>query len=279
MAEGAIIRMRLHSWPDLGGCVGSNIIIPSNVSASEPKIIDIKIEGTPANAPGFSEIDPVTGHQLEDPGVAIEILSSDNKDNAAVGGAVQGVYIIGIDENDELQQLPQAMHAATGTTVVTSTTLWKECFHMFAGLHGTEDMDAEGNITLQDIADNDICIIALTKNESDGSAFKVPDGHCAMLLYAHLKRLAPTAGVYSADEGVRIRILAINALDGETGMVAGDRAINWINMESVGEFIYEAEHKGGEIYPEGTWIHFQHSSKVNLGELYDFHAKFLIWKK
>ena len=142
MAEGAIIRMRLHSWPDLGGCVGSNIIIPSNVSASEPKIIDIKIEGTPANAPGFSEIDPVTGHQLEDPGVAIEILSSDNKDNAAVGGAVQGVYIIGIDENDELQQLPQPMHGTTGTTVVTSTTLWKECFHMFAGLHGTEDMDA-----------------------------------------------------------------------------------------------------------------------------------------
>lgn len=281
MAENtAIIRMRLLTWEEAGSCVGSNINVPNSVTAGEPKILDIHVEGTPTDAAGFVEIDPVTGHLLEDPAVAIGLLSADNKDNSSGTGCVEGVYTIGIDENDEIVTRLETMHAVTGTTLVVTTNLYKEMFHCYASSHGSDaSKDAEGNITTEDIATNDIAIITAAGNESDGSAFKVPAGHCAMLLHCHLKRLAPTAAVYSSDEGVRIRIIYIDPIDGETGLVAGDRAANWITLEVVGAYDSEAHHAGGEIFEEGTWIHHQHSSKVDLGELYDLHVKYLIWKK
>lgn len=279
MAETAIIRMRLHTWEAHGSIVGSDINVPNQVAAGEPKILELYMEHSPADAAGFSEIDPVTGHNLEDPAVAVELLSSNNEDNSSGTGAVATVYTIGIDENDEIVQRIETMHAVTGTTVVTTTNLYKELFHMFSASWGSADKDATGNITVQDIADNDICIIAATKNESDGSAFKVPDGHCAMLIHGHIKRTAAAAGVYAADEGVRLRILYINPLDGTTGVAAADRTLNWLTLEAVGAYVHEAVFQVGEVFEEGTWIHFQHSSKIDAGELVATHLKFLIWKK
>lgn len=279
MAEGAIIRMRLHEWRDHGGMVAPMLNLPKSVTATQPWTIHINVEGTPADVAGFSGIDPCPTTLGVSTAVAIEILSADNKDNGAAGGAVQSVNIIGIDGNNNLVNKTQAMHAATGTTVVTSTDLYKEVFHTYANSWGTEDKDAEGNITVQKIDDTDLCLILATKNESEGSSFLVPDGCVAMLVHAHLKRLAPAAGVYAADEGVRIRIVYINPVDGSTGLVAGDRAANWIELEAVGEFYHEANHEGGHIFEAGTWITHQHSSKVNAGELYSLNLEYIVWKK
>lgn len=279
MADTGIIRMRLHTWEEHGSIVGSSINVPNSITAGEPKILDLYMEHTPADAAGFSEIDPVAGHQLEDPAVAIEFLSSSDEDNSSGTGAVATFATIGIDENNNLVVRTETMHAATGTTVVTSTQLYKELFHCYANSWGSADKDATGTITTRDIANNPIAAIALTKNESDGSAFQVPKGHCAMLIHGHIKRLAPAAAVYASDEGVRLRIIYINPLDGTTGLVAADRTINWITLEAVGAYQDEASFELGTVFEELTWIHHWHSSKVDAGELFSSHLKYLIWKK
>jgi hypothetical protein len=279
MVEAATIRMRLQEYRDISA--GILLSIPNEIRAQRPKLLRFHIIGRPADAAGFSEIDPVTGHQLEDPAVAMELLSSDNKDNGSAAGAVQSVYSIGIDENDEIVTRLEPMHATVGTTVVTTTNLYKENFHGYAAAHGTEDMDAEGNIVMRDIADNVCWTIAAGKNESDGSAFKVPDNHVAMLAFGLMRRLEPAAGVYAADEGIRIRIVYIDPIDGEAGMAAADRCNNWIDIESVGAYSKQndAIFPVGQCFESGTWIHHQHSSKVDAGELYDLTLEYLIWKK
>jgi hypothetical protein len=279
MAEAAIIRMRLQEFKDIAG--GYLLNFPPEIRAAKPKLLRLHIVGTPADAAGFSEIDPVTGHQLEDPAVAMEILSTSADDNGAAGGHVQSVYSIGIDGDNEIVTRLEPMHATVGTTAVTTTNLYKENFHGYSAAHGTGDMDAAGDIIMRDIADNTCWTIATAKNESDGSAFKVPDNHVAMLAYGLLRRLAPAAGVYAADEGVRIRIVYIDPIDGETGMAAADRCNNWIDVESVGGYTTQAagQFPIGQCFESGTWIHFQHSSKVDAGELYDLLLEFLIWKK
>lgn len=279
MAESAVIRMRLQEYKDIGGGYLSNY--PNSILATEPKLLRLHIVGRPADAAGFSEIDPVANYQSSSAGAAIEYLSSSADDNAAAGGAVQAIYVIGIDEENEILTRLEAMHATDGTTVMTSTNLYKEAFHHYSGLHGTSDMDAAGNITVRTIADAAISVIAATKNESDGSAFKIPDNHVGMLTYGLLRRLEPAAGVYAADEGIRIRIIYIDPLDGETGMVAADRCNNWIDVESVGGYTDQAQGTFpiGQCFESGSWIHFQHSSKVDAGELYDLYLEFLIWKK
>jgi len=279
MVEAAIIRMRLLTYADLGGAIAPELKIPNSILAAEPKTIKINIIGTPADAAGFSEIDPVTGHMLESTAVAMELISSSADDNASAAGAVQGVYSIGIDGSDDLVQRAEAMHATDGTTVVTTTNLYKENFHGFSGLHGTSDMDAAGNIQMRDIADNVCWTIAATKNESDGSAIKIPDNHLGMLTKFRVRRLAPAAGVYAADEGVRIRIVYINALDGETGMAAANRCNNWLEIEAVGAYQAQAAHPCGFVFEEGTWLHLQHSSKVDAGEQYELEVEYIIWKK
>jgi hypothetical protein len=279
MAESAVIRMRLQEFKDIAG--GILLTIPPEIKAMQPKLLRLHIVGRPADAAGFSEIDPVTGHILEDPAVAIELLSSSDDDNQQAAAHVQSIYTIGIDGNDEIVTRLELLHATAGTTPVTTTNLYKECFHSYSAAHGTGDMDAAGNIATRDAADNVCCTIAAGKNESDGSAFKVPDNHVAMLAFGLMRRLEPAAGVYAADEGIRIRIIYIDPIDGETGMVAADRTVNWIDVESVGG--YTDQPAGtfpiGQCFESGSWIHFQHSSKVDAGELYDLLLEFLIWKK
>jgi len=279
MAEAATIRMRLQEFKDIGA--GFLLALPLTIRAMQPKLLRIHIVGTPADAAGFSEIKPCTAYLDLATAVAIEHLSSDALDKSGAAGAVQSFYTIGIDELDELVTRLETQHATDGTTVVTTTNLYKDVFHAYAAAHGTQDMDAEGTITIRKIDDTALTTIPITKNESLGSAFKVPDNHVAMLAFGLLRRLAPAAGVYAADEGVRIRIIYIDPIDGESGMAAADRCNNWIDVESVGGYTTQAagQFPIGQCFESGTWIHLQHSSKVDAGELYDLLLEFLIWKK
>lgn len=276
MVEAAVIRMRLQEYADISG--GYLLNFPPEVRASRPKLLRIHIIGTPADAAGFSEIDPVTGHILEDPAVAIEIVSSSDDDNGSATGHVQSIYTIGNDD-DGISTRLEPLHATAGTTPVTTTNTYQECFHAYSAAHGTGDMDAAGNVVTRDAADNVCCTIAAGSNESDGSAFKVPNNHVAMLAYGELRRLAPAAGVYAADEGVRIRIVYIDPIDGETGMAAADRCNNWIEIEAVGAYDHVAYFHPGQMFESETWVHVQHSSKVDAGEEYELTLEFLIWEK
>ena len=280
MVEAATIRMRLHTYEELGGCIAPRLKLPLSILAMQPKVLHINISATPADAAGFTEIDPCPAYQTASTAVAIEILSSSNTDNQAAGGHLQEVNIIGTDENDELVTKPQLLHATAGTTVVTSTTTWKNVFHTYGIQWGTGDKDAAGNITVQKIDDTDLCVITAAGNESEGSAFRVPDGHCALLDHRSLRRTAPAAGVYANDEGVRLKVEWIDEIDGTTGLVAADRTNNYFIMEVVGAFENVEENTfPTEVFESGTWIHFWHSSKVNAGEAYDAHFSFVIWKK
>ncbi len=279
MVEGATIRMRLHSYRDMGGWLPTCGKIPLGVLAMEPQLLHLHIEATPADVAGFSEVDPCPAYQTASTAVAIEILSGSDTDNQAAGGHAQSVNIIGTNGSDKLVNETQLLHATAGTTVVTSSTLWKEVFHTYCNEWGTGDKDNAGIITVQKIDDTDLCLIAAAANESEGSAFRVPDGHCAMLVHLKLKRLAPAAGVYASDEGIRFRIIAIDDIDGSTGLVAADRHLNYLNFEVAGAFMHESTEEPMEVYESGTWIHHWHSSKVNAGELYSAHLAYIIWKK
>jgi hypothetical protein len=280
MVESAVIRMRLQTYADVGGMIAADQNLPLSVLAMQPKVLRIRIQGRPADAAGFTEIDPNPAYQTASTAVAIEILSSSDTDNQSAGGHAQSVNIIGTNGDDELVNETQVLHATAGTTVVTSTTLWKEVWHTYCNAWGTGDKDNAGTITVQKIDDTDLCLIAAAANESEGSAFRVPDGHCAMLVFASLKRIEPAAGVYASDEGVMLRVVHIDAVDGATGLVAADRHLNYFTMEVVGAYEnVEEEPKDRIVYESGTWIHFQHSSKVDAGELYDAHFSFIIWKK
>jgi hypothetical protein len=279
MVEAAAIRMRLQEYKDIAG--GLLLSIPNAIRAMEPKLLRIHVVGTPADAAGFTEIDPNPAYLNESTAVAIEILSSSADDNGSATGAVQSVTTIGIDGNDEIVARSQPLHATVGTTVVTSTDLYKDVFHHYANSWGSSDKDAAGNITIRNIADTALCVLTAGKNESEGSAFKVPDNHVAMLAYGLLRRLTAAAGVYAADEGIRLRIVYIDPIDGATGLAAADRCNNWIDVESVGGYTDQAQGSFpiGQCFESGTWLHFYHSSKVDAGEEYDLVLEFLIWKK
>jgi hypothetical protein len=280
MVESAVIRMRLYDYASSGGMIASRYNLPLSILAMQPKILQIRIQGRPADAAGFTEIDPNPAYQTASTAVAIEILSSSDTDNQTAGGHAQSVNIIGTNGDDDLVNVTQVLHATAGTTVVTSTELYKEVWHMYCNAWGSGDKDNAGTITVQKIDDTDLCTIAVAANESEGSAFRIPDGCCGMLSFASLKRLEPAAGVYAADEGVRVRVVHIDPVDGATGLVAADRHLNYFTMEIVGAYEnVDEEPKNTEIYEAGTWIHFEHSSKVDAGELYDAHFTFIIWKK
>jgi len=255
--------------------------IPNAIRAMEPKLLRIHIVGTPADAAGFTEIKPCTAYLNASVAVAIEHLSSDALDRNAADGAVRSFYTIGIDELDEIITRLEEQDATDGTTPITTTNLYKDVFHAHAAAHGTTDKDAEGTITLRKADDTALTTIPITKNESLGSAFKVPDNHVAMLSYGLLRRLTAAAGVYAADEGIRLRIIYIDPIDGATGLAAADRCNNWIDVESVGGYTDQAQGSFpiGQCFESGTWIHLQHSSKVDAGEEYDLVLEFLIWKK
>ena len=276
MAEGYICRMRLQEFDDIGhGILGD---LPGYIKRSRPKLLKIHVVGTPANAIGFSEISPPTTVADVAAAVAVETISSSALDNLTAGADGQKIRTIAINELDQIIVREEDGHATDWTNFVLTTNLYKEVFHSYGSAWGTNDKDFAGNLDVRNIADTVFVQILATKNESNGARFKVPDGHVAMLYGGKLTRLAETV-----DEGVSIRLIYIDELDATTGLAAADRAVNWLEFVCNGITGsgdgQSVEIPKGHMFESGTWIVPQHSSLVDLGELYDLTLDFLIWKK
>jgi len=274
--DGAVCRMRLHEWAAIsGGILGE---LPGHIKAAQPKLLKIHIVNTPADAIGFSEPSAPTTVVDVATAVAMETISGSALDNLTAGADGQKIRSIAIDGNDEIVTREESGHPTDWTTFVLTTNLYKETFHTYGSAWGTNDKDFAGNLDIRSIADVVVVQILATKNESNGARFKVPDGHVAMLYGGRLTRLTETV-----DEGISIRLVYIDPLDATTGLAAADRANNWL------EFVVNGITGSGDgqsidipkgfMFESGTWIVPQHSSLVNLGELYDLTLDFLIWKK
>lgn len=272
MVESSLCRMRLQKYAEIGGGILENL--PSHVKASRPSLLRLHITGTPADTIGFSEISaPTTAIANIDTAVAVETISSSASDNQAAGGHAQEIRVIGI-QNDKLDNIDLLGHATDWTTFVLHDEVLKEIFHSHVIQWGTGDKDAAGNIDVRNIADAVFVQILAGKNESNGSSFRIPTGHVGMLFGGRLTRLAETI-----DEGNSIRIIYLDDIDFTTGLVAGDRLNNYLEFVANGAKEQYTTIPKGHMFKAGTWIQFQHSSLVNLGEAYDLTLDFLIWKK
>lgn len=268
MVEASLCRMRLQEYRDIGGGILEEL--PSHVKAAQPQLLRLHITGTPADIIGFSEISAPTTKADVTTAVAVETISSAAGDNLTAGADCQKINTICI-ENDKLATVELSMDPTDGTTFVLHTELFKEVFHSYGVAWGTTGKDAAGNIDVRNIADTVWVQILATKNESNGSSFKVPDGHVAMLFGGRLTRLAETV-----DEGNSIRILYTDVIDA----IGVDSLLsNWLEFVVNGAIEQYTVIPKGHMFKSGTWIQFQHSSLVNLGEPYDLTLDFLIWKK
>ena len=277
MADTALCRMRLQKYADIGGGL---LDIPLHIRAANPDLLTIHIVGIPANAIGFTEASAPTTKIDVATAVVVETISSSADDSQDDADDAQEVRVIHIDEYNKMKNSDLLGHATDwNANPQTSVQLFKEVFHSFVIQWGsTGDRDAAGNVDVRTVGDTVFVQIPAASNESNGSAFKVPDGHVAMLFGGRLTRLAETV-----DEGVSIRIVYIDAIDGYTGMAAADRLQNYLEFSINGiadsgdaEFV---DIPKGFMFTSGTWIHFQHSSLVDAGEYYDLVVNFLIWKK
>ena len=272
MAVSSECRMRLFEFKDIAGGILADI--PHTVRAMQPKLLQLHVVGMPADAKAFAEIDAANAIMGLTTAVVAEVVSSDNLDNGSAAGAVQSFTTIGIDGEDEIVARNEPMHATVGTAVRATTNLYKECFHIYANAHGTEDADATGNVDFRETDDTVICRIPATDNEGNGSGFKIPDNHVGMLYGGLLTRFS-----LAADEGVIIRIINVDAIDGAADMAAGDRAINWMDFSASGATQQQYVVPKGQMYQSGDILTFWHSSFVDAGENYDLLLNFLIWKK
>ena len=264
-------RMRLYEFEDIGR--GYLAGISKDIREKEPKLLKLHVIGKPADAAGFAEIDADTNDAHTATAVLIEWLSGNDLDAGEAADHVQQFMTIGIDENDNLVTREEDMHATAGTTVVASTNYYKNLFHAYSSDWGTGDADAAGQIDIRKI-DNTVHIsIPAGDNESNGSGFRVPDGHACMLYKSNLWRKAITL-----DEGVVIRIIYVDEfIDGDSTQAAADRCINWYDAcESTYTISMFPE---GMVFEAGTTLSFWHSSLVDAGEDYDLTLEFLIWRE
>lgn len=271
MAVASECRMRLYEEKDIGESLYSKI--PINVRHRDPKILSLHVVGKPADAAGFAEIDADTNDAHVTTAAAIEWLSGSDNDNLTAGGHLQKFNVIGIDGNDNIVDRQESMHATAGTTVVASTNTYKNVFHAYGSDWGTGDADPAGQVDIRKL-DNTIYIsLPAGDNESNGSGFRVPDNHLCMLVDGNLWRKAVTV-----DEGVIIRIIYIDLVDGDSTQAAADRCINWYDF-CAGGYEHTAKPPIGAMFESGTTLSFWHSSLVDAGEDYDLMLEFLIWKK
>jgi len=265
----SLCRMRLQEYRDIsGGILGE---LPSHIKAASPKLLKLHITGVPDDVIGFAEISAPNAVLGLSTAVVIETMSSDALDKNAAGGAVRTQQFIGINEEDEILSRQEVMHTTDGTTDQATTNLYKEIFHSFADSWGTGGKDAEGTILVRTVGDTTQVTIPITTNESNGARFLVPDNHVAMLFGGRLTRLTETV-----DEGQSIRIIFTDPIDA----IGTDSILNnWIEFVVNGAIEQYTVIPKGHVFESGTWLKFQHSSLVDLGEPYDLTLDFLIWKK
>lgn len=277
MVEASECRMRLFEYRDIGGGILGTL--PNHIKAAEPQLLTLHIIGKPADAAGFSEIDPPTAVFAVTTAVALETISSSANDNSSGTGHLAKISGIGINHLDKMVTIQMTGDPTDWTTFVLHTELWKNMFHCFGSEWGSGDKDPAGAVDIRKIDDTVLVELVAGDNEGNGAAFVVPIGHACMLYGGILRRLTAT-GTWANDEGIKIRIVYIDAIDGLTGLVAADRSQNWIELVIAGQYgEQELEVPKGQVFEEGTQIIHQHSSAVNAGEDYDLYLQYLIWKK
>lgn len=277
MVEASECRMRLHEYRDIGGGLLGEL--PGHIKAASPQLLTLHIIGKPADAAGFSEIDPPTAVFAETTAVAIETISSSGDDGNEAGDHLQAISSIGINGSNKMVTVQNIATTAAWSTFQLETETWKNIFHCFGSLWGTGDKDPAGAVDVRKIDDTVIVELVAGDNEGNGAAFVVPIGHVAMLYGGMLRRLTAT-GAWANDEGIKIRIVYIDAIDGLTGLVAADRSQNWLEFVIAGQYgEQELEIPKGFMFEEKTQIIHQHSSAVDAGEDYDLMLQYLIWKK
>ncbi len=277
MVEASECRMRLQEYRDIGGGILGDL--PQHIKAASPQLLTLHIIGKPADALGFSEIDPPTSVFAVSTAVAVESISSSASDNNSGTGHLEKVNAIGINGSDKMITVVMTGDATDWTTFVLHTELWKNIFHSYGSEWGSGDKDPAGAVDIRTIADTVITELVAGDNEGNGAAFVVPNGHVAMLYGGTLRRITAT-GAWANDEGIRIRIVYIDAIDGATGLVAADRSQNWIDLIIAGQYgEQEIQIPKGQMFESGSQIIHQHSSAVNLGEDYELYLQYLIWKK
>ncbi|KKM87762.1 hypothetical protein LCGC14_0952060 [marine sediment metagenome] len=275
MVEASECRMRLFEYRDIGGGILGDL--PLHIKAAHPQLLTLHIIGKPADAAAFSEIDPPTSVFAVSTAVAIETISSSANDGNAAGDHLQAISTIGNNGSNKMVTIQNIATSADWTTFQLETELWKNIFHCFGSLWGTGDKDPAGDVDIRKIDDTVIVELGAGDNEGNGAAFVVPDGHAAMLYGGVLRRLT-SSGAWANDEGIKIRIIYIDAIDAL--IAAADRSQNWIEFVIAGQYSkQELEIPKGHVFAEGTQIIHQHSSAVNLGEDYDLYLQYLIWKK
>ncbi|KKL94099.1 hypothetical protein LCGC14_1868070 [marine sediment metagenome] len=275
MVEASECRMRLFEYRDIGGGILGDL--PLHIKAAHPQLLTLHIIGKPADAAAFSEIDPPTSVFAVSTAVAIETISSSANDGNAAGDHLQAISTIGNNGSNKMVTIQNIATSADWTTFQLETELWKNIFHCFGSQWGTGDKDPAGDVDIRKIDDTVIVELGAGDNEGNGAAFVVPDGHAAMLYGGVLRRLT-SSGAWANDEGIKIRIIYIDAIDAL--IAAADRSQNWIELVIAGQYSkQELEVPKGHVFAEGTQIIHQHSSAVNLGEDYDLYLQYLIWKK
>ena len=269
-------RMRLLEYRDIGGGILGDL--PGHIKAAEPQLLTLHIVGTTDTALGFLEIDPPSSVFAETTAVAIETISSSGDDGNEAGDHLQGISIIGINDSDKMITVQNLATTAAWSTFQLETELWKNIFHCFGSKWGTGDDDPAGDVDIRTIGDVVIVELPTGDNEGNGAAFVVPDGHVAMLYGGTLRRLT-TTGAWANDEGIKIRIVYIDPIDGLLGLAA-DRAINWLEFVIAGQYSkQELEIPKGQMFEAGSQIIHQHSCIVDGSENYDLYLQYLIWKK
>jgi len=271
-------RMRLQEFRDIGGGILGDL--PGHIKAAEPQLLTLHILGTTDTVAGFLEIDAPTSVFAEAVAVAVETISSQAADYSAgdLGGALQKISAIGNNGSDKMITVQMVGHATDWTTFVLHTETWKNIFHCFGSAWGTGDDDPAGDVDIRTIGDAVIVELPAGDNEGNGARFVVPHGHVAMLYGGFLRRLTAT-GAWANDEGIAIRIVYIDAIDGLLGLPA-DRSQNWIEFVIAGQYSkQELEIPKGQMFEEDSQIIHQHSCVVDASENYDLYLQYLIWKK
>lgn len=275
MVEASECRMRLYNYRDIGGGILGDL--PGHIKAAEPQLLDLYIVGKPADAAGFSEIDPPTSIFAETTAVAIETISSSGDDGNEAGDHLQGISIIGNNGADKMVTIQNLATTAAWSTFQLETELWKNIFHCFGSKWGTGDKDPAGDVDVRTIGDTVIVELGAGDNEGNGAAFTVPDGHVCMLYGGQLRRVT-ASGAWANDEGIKIRILYVDDIDAL--IAAADSALNWLEFIVAGQYGNQfIDIPRGFMFKSGTRITHQHSSLVDAGEDYVLHLQYLIWKK
>jgi len=268
-------RMRLYEYRDIGGGILGDL--PEHIKAASPQLLDIYIVATPADAAGFLEIDPPTTVHHVTTAVAIETISSSANDGNAAGSHLKAISSIGNNGSDKMVTVQNIATSADWTDFQLEVELWKDIFHCFGSLWGTGDKDPGGDVDIRNIADTVLVELGAGDNEGNGAAFVVPHGHVCMLYGGRLTRVT-TTGAWANDEGIKIRILYVDAVDAL--IAAADSAINWLEFIIAGQYGDQfIDIPKGFMFKEDTKIIHQDSSVVDGGEPYTLHLQYLIWKK